>query len=74
MHSWNVRGLDMSNRKYLVKKQCDNLKDKDIVCLQEIKIVGFQAYTILKFIWDQSIGFYSNHLRGKGDNAILVGL
>lgn len=63
----------MSDRKYMVRKWGNNLKVKDIICLQEIKIVGFQVYTILKFIWDQSIGYYSNHPRGKGGIAILVG-
>ena len=72
LHSWNVRRLEMSDRKYVVRKWCNNLKLKDIICLQEIKIVSFQAYTILKFIWDQSIGFHSNHNKGKGGLAIMV--
>ena len=57
----------------MVRKWCNSLKTKDIVCLQEIKIVGFQAYSILKFIWDKATGFYSNHLKGKGGNGILIG-
>lgn len=63
----------MSDRKYMVRKWCNNLKEKDIICLQEIKVVGFQAYTSMKFIWDRAIGFHSNHLRGRGGTAILVG-
>ena len=27
----------------LVRRWCNKLKDKDIICLQEIKVVGFQA-------------------------------
>ena len=62
----------MPNRKYLVRRWCNKLKDKDFICLQEIKVVGFQAYSILKFLWDKSIGFHSNHERGKGGVAILI--
>ena len=62
IHSWNVRGLEMSDRKYMVRKWCNSLKAKKNICLQEIKIVGFQAYTILKFIWDKATSFYSNNL------------
>lgn len=73
IHSWNVRGLEMPNRKYVVRKWCSSIKEKDIIYLQEIKKVGFHAYTMLKFLWGQAIGFHSNHDRGKGGTAILVG-
>ena len=36
----------MADRKYIVRKWCNKLKDKDIVYLQEIKVVGFQASCI----------------------------
>lgn len=72
IHSWNVQGLEMPDRKYLVRRWCNRLDTKDIICLQEIKVVGFQAHSILKFLWDKAVGFHSNHERGKGGVAILV--
>ena len=47
----------MADRKYIVGKWCTKLKDKDIVYLQEIKVVGFQASYINKFLWDKALGF-----------------
>lgn len=73
LHSWNVRGLEMSKRKYLVRNWCNQIKDKDIICLQEIKVTGFQASCMVRFVWDKAIGFHSNHKTGKGGVAILVG-
>lgn len=63
----------MSDRKYVVRKWCNSIKEKDIIYLQEIKVVGFQAYTMLRFLWDQAILFHSNHERAKGGTAIMVG-
>ena len=51
IHSWNVRGLEMSDRKYIARRWCYSIKGKDIVCLQEIKANGYQAFNTLKFIW-----------------------
>ena len=62
----------MPDRKFLVRRWCNKLKDKDIICLQEIKVVGFQAYSMMKFLWDKAIGFHSNHERGKGGVALLI--
>ena len=62
----------MPDRKFLVRRWCNKLKDKDIICLQEIKVVGFQAYSMMKFLWDKAIGFHSNHERGKGGVAFLI--
>lgn len=62
----------MLDRKYLARIWCNKLKDKDFIFLQVIKVVGFQAYYILKFLWDKSVGFHSNHKRGKGEVAILI--
>ena len=56
----------MPNRKFLVRRWCNKLKDKDIICLKEIKVVRFQAYSMMEFLWDKAIGFHSNHERWKG--------
>ena len=61
----------MPDRKYLVRRWCNRLDTKDIICLQEIKVVGFQDHSILKFLWDKAVVFNSNHERGKGGVAIL---
>ena len=63
----------MADRKYIVRKWCNKLKDKDIVCLQEIKVVSFQDSCINNFSWDKALGFHSKHEKGKGGVAILVG-
>lgn len=63
--SWNVRGLEMGNRKYIVRDWCRKLKGKDIICLQEIKVIGFQAPNTMKFIWNQAMCFVTDHERGK---------
>ena len=63
----------MNDRKYIFRRWCTNLKSKDFICLREIKVVGFQAHTILKILWDQATTFYSNHERRKGGFDILVG-
>lgn len=47
IHSWNIRGMEMFDKKYLVRKWCNSLKNKDIIFLQEIKLVGKQdAYNL----------------------------
>ena len=73
IHSWNVRGLEITDRRYIIRKWCNKLRDKDIVCLQEIKVVDFQASYINKFLWDKAIGFHSEHEKVKGGMAILMG-
>lgn len=35
-------------------------------------MVGFQAYSMMKFLWDKAIGFHSNHERGKGGVVFLI--
>ena len=62
----------MTDRKYIVRKWCNKLKDKDIVCLQEIKVVIFQASCINNFFGDKPLGFHSEHEKGKGGVAMLV--
>ena len=64
----------MADRKYIVRKWCNKLKDKDIVCLQEIKVVSFQSSYINKKLWDEALGFHSEHEKGKGGVTMLVEL
>ena len=62
----------MSDRKYIARRWCNNIKVKDIVCLQEIKANGYQEFNTLKFIWANAKCFYSNHDRGKVGIATLI--
>lgn len=39
IHSWNVRGLEMNDRKYIVRRWRNEIMQKDFICLQEIKVV-----------------------------------
>ena len=72
IHNWNVRGLEIPDRKYVVRSWCNKLKHKNIICLQEIKTMGYHAYNTLKFIWDKATCFFSGHQRGKGGVALLI--
>ena len=73
IHCLNVKGVEMNDRKYIVRKWCNKLRDKDTVCLQETKVFNFQASCINKFLWDKAIGFHSEHEKGKGGMEMLVG-
>ena len=57
----------MADRKYIVRKWCNKLKDKDIVCLQEIKLVSFQASCINNFLCDKIQGFILRMRKEKGE-------
>ena len=63
----------MDDSKYIVRKWCNKLKDKNIVFLQEIKVVCFQASCINKFLWYKDLGSHYEHEKGKGEVAMLVG-
>lgn len=64
----------MPDRKYAIRSWCNKLKSKDIICLQEIKTIGYHAFNTLKFIWDKATCLYSGHQRGKGGVALLINL
>ena len=64
--SWNVRGLESSDRKYVVKRVLDSFNHVDLFMIQEIKAIGFMLDINLNFIWRDAIKFSSNHIRGKG--------
>jgi exonuclease III len=44
----------------------------DILCLQEVKILGFMLYTTLSVIWPRHRYFYFDHTKGKGGVNICV--
>ena len=70
--SWNIRGLESPDRKYVVKCLLNSFNLVDIFMMQEVKSVGFTLETNLNYIWPNAIKFYSNHSRGKGGIAVLV--
>ena len=70
--SWNVRGLESPDRKYVVKRVLDSFNSVDLFMMQEIKATGFMLDINLNFIWRHAIKFYSNHIRGKGGIVVLV--
>ncbi len=39
--SWNVRGLESSDRKYIVKRFLDMSKELDMLLLHEVKAIVF---------------------------------
>jgi exonuclease III len=71
--SWNVRGLESTDRKYIVKRFLMMVKGIDIMLLQEVKAVGFLLDIALKCIWKDADAMATNHPKGRGGAAILVG-
>lgn len=65
--SWNVRGLEMKDRKKVVIGWCN----KNIICRQEVKVIGCNVFNVLNFIWNQAKSYY-DHGHGRGGVAILV--
>ena len=49
--SWNVIGLEASNRKYVVKRLLNSHRELDFMLLQEVKAVGFDLDIALRCIW-----------------------
>ena len=70
--SWNVRGLESPDRKYVIKRLLDSLHSIDFFMMQEVKAVGFTLDSNLNFIWRDAIKIYSNHERGRGGVALLI--
>lgn len=70
--SWNVRGLESPDRKYIAKRFLDTISNKDFIMLQKIKAVDFILDLNLEFIWKDSIKLCSAHSKGKGGTALLI--
>lgn len=62
--SWNVRGLETPDRKYVVKRFLKLYKKIDLPLLQEIKVVDFWVDINMKCVWREVVG--------KGSVAILL--
>lgn len=71
--SWNIRGLESSNRKFVVKRFLRMVKELDLLMVQEIKFVVFSLEISLKSIRKDAISFSTSHQRGKGGTSILIG-
>lgn len=70
--SWNIRGLESPDRKFVIKKYIDSQISLDFLMLQEIKAVDFTLYNNLAYIWKDAVKFHTLHTRGKGGVALLV--
>lgn len=70
--SWNVRGLESPDRKYILRRFLNLEKNKDFVFLQELKAVGFTLETNLNFFWGNSTQVTTKHDKGRGGVAILI--
>jgi exonuclease III len=64
--SWNVRGLEMPNGKYVVIYWRKKLQHTYFVLLQEIKVIGYYSFIVIKFIWKEAKHFSSSHEKAKG--------
>lgn len=69
--SWNVWGLTDLPRKYSIRdtKHWFNL---DVLCLQEVKVVGFLLTSTCHVIWLDSVIFASQHEAGRGGVVTLL--
>ena len=70
--SWNVRGLESPDRKFVIKGLLNSLHFIDFFMMQEVKYVGFTLDSNLNFIWKDAIKFCTNHERGRGGIALLI--
>jgi hypothetical protein len=70
--SWNVRGLESPDRKFVIKRFLNSLHSLDFFMMQEIKAVGFTLDSNLNYIWKDAIKLYTNHVRGRGGIALLI--
>ena len=55
--SWNVRGLEAPDRKFVIKQLLNSLHSIDFFMMQEVKSVGFTLDSNLNFIWKDAIKF-----------------
>ena len=62
--SWNVWGLTDISRKYYVHDTKYQLAILDVLCLQEVKVVGFLLTSTCHVIWMDSVMFCSQHEDG----------
>lgn len=70
--SWNIRGLECPDRKFIIKDFIKSQTNIDMIMLQEIKSTGFNLESNLNFIWRDAIKFSTNHPQGRGGVAILL--
>ena len=70
--SWNVRGLEASNRKYVVKRLLNSHRELDFMLLQEVKAIGFDLDISLRCIWRDATEISTKCPKGKGGSSILI--
>ena len=70
--SWNVRGLESPNCKFIVKSFINRLSIPTCLMLQEIKVTSFALDIVLDHIWKDAFKIVSNHPKGKGGVALLL--
>jgi hypothetical protein len=70
--TWNIRGLECPDRKYVVRNFISGMKNLDLIMLQEVKATGFCLESNLNFIWKDAVKFHTNHPHGRGGVVILL--
>lgn len=70
--SWNIRGLECPDRKFVINNFISSRNNIDMIMLQEIKSTGFNLQSNLNFIWRDSIKFSTNHPQGRGGMVIFL--
>ena len=64
-----MRGLESSDKKYIVKRFLGWNKNIDILLLQEVKSIGFTLDIELKCIWKDAATFLNRKTKGKGGSS-----
>ena len=72
--SWNVRGLEASDRKYVVKRLLNSHRELDFMLLQEVKAIRFDLDIALRCIQRDPTIISTKHRKGKGGSSILISL
>ena len=70
--SSNVRGLEASDTKYVVKRLLNSHRELDFMLLQEVKVVGFDLDIALRCIWRDATAISTKDPKGKGGSSILI--
>ena len=66
LDSSNVRGIESSNKKYIVKKILKMSKEIDLILLQDVKVIGFSLDNELKYMWKYIDAYFAKNEKGKG--------
>ena len=72
LDSWNVKGMESMDKKYIVKRFLKWDKEIYTLLLQDVKDVEFTLDITLKCIWKNAKVLSTKHQIRKGETSIYV--